>query len=150
MMRKMGDEVTDLNLSSTAADIVCFINTWSVAGGIDCRCRNSQVKALWDFFCGLRGPDMVGNGVIRLKDITTARLRFPLRAMARGLCTVAKLYNTPSIQCPQTKVLPLPKGTPADMAAYKDLEADHYHFKHHVVCARKAIEKMFPEDVPSL
>ncbi len=148
MMRKMGDEVTAVELGCDAASIVCFLDTWAkdqlaapitmaepLAKGVTPRALDhlhctTETQKLWNFLCGLRGPDMVGPHGVSLKERTTESVRIPLKNLCRGLAMVGRIYR-PSLSTANVK----------GIALKQDFKAGH--FMSHIYRADTAIREMF-------
>ena len=96
------DRVPSVDLESTPAQIINFIDTWAEARKDASwgSAKEQEAQHLWDFFTAMRGPDQTGyvegadGGYLgdNVKGKTTASLRVPLRHLAAGKATVAFSY----------------------------------------------------------
>ena len=122
--RNIRDVVETLDMKSSPADIICFINTWakaqSMTGG---KRKPSNRKLLWDFLTGLRGPDYCTTDA---KRQTTIHIRAPIMELCQGFGLVANDYFPISLQ-----------------SIDKFYDTDHPHFIRHAKKAMEAVEIMF-------
>ena len=143
--RKMEEKVTTVGMSSTAADIVCFMNTWAKElhrlRKTGTASPSAETRKLWDFLTALRGPDVVG---IDLKSRTTERIRVPLKDLCYQLATVRRRYTSePFYQDSYRDSLgDFPSGDPISRARI----FHHDHFMDHILRANMAIREMFPQE----